>query len=146
MNAVILKGAAMRRPTPLTEHRKTALRAHTALAEMCGDRAGVAEWRDLADSCNMVEALVELGKYEAGKVMPLLESAKDGLVVAMKCAEGQMRMSGEHLLALRGVVTLHDQAIGKFSIGTMLEAQAIVVETVRRVLDGDEAGATVVQA
>ena len=145
MSHIILRSADMRRPTPVLEHSRVALRIFTALAEMCAERARVAEWRDLADSCNVVEALVELGKYEAAKVTPLLDAAKDGLQVAIKCADGQMRMRHDQLAALRQVVTLHDEAIGKFSLGTMFEAERRVVATVRRVMAGDETGVTVVQ-
>jgi hypothetical protein len=145
VNAVVLRGASsMRRTTPVGEHKRVALRIYTALAEMCAERARESEWRDLADCCNIVEALVELGKYEAEKVVPHLELAKAGLVVAMKCADGQMRMGREQLMALRHIVTLHDEAIAKFSIATMFEADLRVISTVRRVLGGDEAGATIV--
>jgi hypothetical protein len=145
MNAVVIK-SALRRPASSTKHRIAALRIYTALAEMSKASARREEWCEVADSCNIVEALVDLGKYEAEKVNPMLASAKDGLIVAMKCADGQMRMGTEQLLALRHIVTLHDEAIEKFSLATMFEAERRVVATVRRVMAGDEEGVTVVQA
>ena len=145
VNAIILRSEAnARRPTPVLEHRRVALRIFTALAEMSAMRAGKAEWSDLADSCNVVEALSELGKFDADQVVPVLNAAKDGLKVAIKCADGQMRMRGDKLQALRRVVSLHDEAVGKFSLATMFEAERRVIATVRRVMAGDETGVTVV--
>lgn len=144
MNAIVIKSTTLRRPMTTTQHRVAALRVYTALAEMSRARARRAEWLDLADSCNVVEALVGLGKIDAERTNPMLEAAKDGLIVAMKCIDGQMRMGRDHLLALQHVVTLHDDAIAKFSLATMFEAERIVVATVRRVMSGDEDGVTVV--
>ena len=85
------------------------------------------EWHQMADCCNLVEALVEIGKYEATSVRPHVDAAIQGLVVAMKCPPGMMRV-GSAMPALREVVTLYDDAVCKFSAATMEDARRLVIE------------------
>lgn len=128
MNAMIrLSPANARRPVHALHANYVALRAFTALAMMVKGNARREEWLELADSCNTVEALVSMGKYDEASVRPQVDAAIQGLVVAIRCPDGMKRM-GPAIQAMREVVTLHDEAICKFSSGTMAEAYRLVVE------------------
>ena len=78
-----------------------------------GARKSGTKWRTAA---NLVEALVEIGKYEATSVRPHVDAAIQGLVVGMKCPPGMMRI-GSAMPALREVVTLYDDAVCKVQRG-----------------------------
>ena len=132
MKPVTVKGVRGRAPKPMAERRMEALRVYTALAAMCNGTARREEWQDCADSVNMVEALATMGKYNPVEVTPLVTAAIAGLLVAMKCPDGMMRMGAAATLALRTLVTLYDEALGKFARATMYEAWMLVV---RRIAD-----------
>jgi len=121
-----LSNSAKRTPVPFVEHKRVALRAYTALAEMCNGTARREEWLDLADSVNVVEALRAIGKIDHDDVDVAVQSAIDGLMVAIKCPDGMMRMGQAATYAMRQLVTWHDEAIGKLSRGTMFEALDLV--------------------
>lgn len=144
MNAMIrMHTANARRPVHTMHANYVALRAFTALAMMSSGTARREEWLDLADSCNTVEALVEMGKYDGASVRPHVDAAIQGLVVAMRCPDGMKRM-GAALQPMREVVTLLDAAICKFSSATMAEAYRVVVEKTCRARAEDGSGVTVV--
>lgn len=146
MNAIRLSSATARRPVPVFEHNRVALRAFTALCEICNGTARREEWQDLADSCNIVEALSVMGKYERVLVEPVVDMAIHGLMVAIKCPDGMMRMGAAATLAMRHVVTLHDEAIGKFGRVTMFEANALVLKRIADPTAGESTGLFVVNA
>lgn len=125
MNAISIKSQA-RKPTPRAVHKDAALRAHTALAEMINGTARRSEWVDCANALNVVDALGSMGKYELATVRPLVEKANEGLQVAIKCPDGMMRMGGDATKALKQVVCLYDEAIGKFSRATIDDALRMV--------------------
>ena len=146
MNAIRLNAATARRRVPLTEHKRVALRAYTALVEMANGTARREEWHDLADSVNIVEALSTMGKYDAAIVDPLVRQAIAGLMVAIKCPDGMMCMGAAATLAMRTLVTMHDEAIAKFSIGTMYEANALVLAKISDPTANESTGLYVVNA
>jgi hypothetical protein len=135
LNAMLrLTSTTKRLRVPAVEHRRVALCAYTALAEMANGTARRAEWQDLSDSVNIVEALRAMGRYDpdGDDVERTCQTAIDGLLVAIKCPEGQMRMGERsgHIGAMRRVVELHDEAIGKFSRGTMYAAWELVQQRI----------------
>lgn len=133
MNAMIrLNPAVKRKPVDLGEHKRVALRAHTALAEMINGTARIEEWQDLSESVNIVEALRILEKVPAEGLEAAVQAAIDGLMVAIKCPNGMMRMGAASTAAMRHVVTLHDDAVGRLSRGTLYEALELVT---RRIYD-----------
>ncbi len=71
-----------------------------------------------------------MGKLPKEEVEPHVRSAIDGLLVAIKCPDGMMRMGQKSTFSMRHIVTLHDQAIGKFGRGTMYSAWELVLERV----------------
>lgn len=130
MNAVTVKGVRGKAPKPLAERRMEALRVYTALAAMCNGTARREEWQDCADCVNMVEALATQGNYKAADVAPLVTAAIAGLMVAIKCPDGMMRMGAAATLALRTLVTLYDDALGEFAPATMYAAWRLVVRQI----------------
>lgn len=141
-----LSSAAKRLPVPHVEHRRAALCMYTALAEMVNGTARVEEWQDLADSLNIVEALRAMERIEAPDLEHLIQLALDGLKVAIKCPPGMMRMGKDSMFAMRHVVTLHDDAIGRFSRGTMYAAFELVVKRIYDPHAGPSTGLFVVNA
>lgn len=147
MNGIRLaRTPALRKPVHAVEHKRVALRFYTALAEMVNGTARVEEFQDLCDSVNIVDALGAMGKYELTEVRPHVDAAIAGLCVAIKCPSGMMRMGAASTLALRHVVTLHDEAIGKFSHMTMREAWELVVQKIADPRASAETGLVVVNA
>lgn len=130
MNAVTVKGVRGKAPKPLAERRMEALRVYTALAAMCNGTARREEWQDCADCVNMVEALTMQGNYKVADVAPLVTAAIAGLMVAIKCPDGMMRMCAAATLALRTLVTLYDDALGEFAPATMYAAWRLVVRQI----------------
>lgn len=128
MNAIRSNSVMLRRPIAALVANRLPLRAWTALDTFVRGTGRMEEWSDMADACNLVEALVEMGRYEATSVRPHVDAAIQGLVVAMKCPPGMMRV-GSAMPALREVVTLYDDAICKFSAATMEDARRLVIET-----------------
>lgn len=116
---------ALRRPPQPIVARREALRAYTALALMAECKAGLAEWRDLADQCNVAEALAIMGKLDAAEVQPKIDAAIAGLVVASRCPEGMMQM-GAAIASMREVVCMVDGALQRFSVQTLAEAMELV--------------------
>lgn len=112
----------------------TALAAYTALAEMCNGTARREEWQDLADSLNVVEALAVMGRLPSGvtaeQVAETTQLAIDGLMVAIKCPDGMMRMGQKATYAMRQIVTWNDEAIGKYSRMSLYEAWEMVQKRV----------------
>jgi hypothetical protein len=132
MNAIRINtqrfvAATPRKPASPQQHQRVALRAYTALAELCNGTARMEELEDLADSANVVEALAAMGKFDAGEITPWMDAAVIGFSVALKCPPGMMRMGKDATWAMRNLVTRHDEAMGKFSQQTMLDAWAMVI-------------------
>lgn len=147
MNGIRLAShSALRRPVHAVEHKRVALRFYTALAEMVNGTARREEWLDLSDSVNIVDALGVMGKYELTEVRPHVDAAIDGLMVAIKCPSGMMRMGAASTYAMRHVVTLHDEAIARFSAMTMREAWEMVVQKIADPRSTAETGLIVVDA
>jgi hypothetical protein len=115
-----------KKPFNMAEHERRALRAWTAAHEMLNGTAGRAEWDDLADCINIVEALHDMGKLPA-ETMHWVVGAIDGMTFAVKNPNGQMRMHATQMVCLRNVITIYDESVGKFSRGTILDAQKRVV-------------------
>lgn len=132
MNAIRLNKSTARQPVPAMEHKRVALAAYTALAEMCNGTARREEWEDLAASVNVVEALAIMEKLPVAEVSPAVQLAIDGLRVAIKCPDGMMRMGQAATYAMRQIVTWHDDAIGRLSRGVLYEAWDLVQ---RRIAD-----------
>jgi len=129
VSALCVRGNGNRRPVHALAANRVALRAYTALAMMAAGTARREEWLDLADSANIVEALIELGKFESTSVRPTVDAAVAGLIVAMRCPGGMMRM-GPAIKAMSEVVSLHDDAVSKFSQDTLRRAFDLVCERV----------------
>jgi hypothetical protein len=147
VNSMIrLNPANARRRVPMTEHKRVALRAYTALAEMCNGTARRDEWQDLSESVNVVEALSVMGKYDKAVVDPLVSQAIAGLMVAIKCPDGLMSMGAAATLAMRTLVTMHDEAIAKFSVGTMYSAHEMVLAKICDPTANESTGLYVVNA
>lgn len=144
MSAIRVSNNGNRRPVHALKANRVALRAYTALAMMADGTARREEWLDLADSCNIVEALVQLGKYDAASVRPLVDAAVAGLVVAMRCPAGMMRM-GPAIKAMAEVVGLHDEAVCKFSQDTLRQAFEAVCERIYSAKAAHDPGVTVVE-
>lgn len=143
MSAIRLRNNGNRRPVHALAANRVALRAYTALAMMAAGTARREEWLDLADSANIVEALIELGKYDEG-ARPLVDAAVAGLVVAMRCPQGMMRM-GPAISAMCEVVGLHDEAVSKFSQDTLRRAFDLVCERIYTARAANDPGVTVVE-
>ncbi len=127
MNASQLSPSNARKPVSMGEHKRVALRAFTALAEMCNGTARLEEFQDLCDSVNVVDALGTMGKFDPEQTRALVDQAIAGLEVAIKCPPGLMRMSASSTFALRCIVSMHDEAISKFSAGTLFTAWQLVL-------------------
>lgn len=143
MSAIRLRNNGNRRPVHALAANRVALRAYTALAMMAAGTARREEWLDLADSANIVEALIELGKYDEG-ARPLVDAAVAGLVVALRCPQGMMRM-GPAIQAMREVVSLHDEAVAKFSQDTLRRAFELVCDRVFSARAESDPGVLVVE-
>ncbi len=130
MNAIRINPSTAKLRVPVGEHKLVALTAYTALAEMCNGTARREEWQDLASSVNVVEALACMGKLPEAEVSPAVQLAIEGLMVAIKCPDGMMRMGPAATLAMRQIVTWHDDAIGKFSRLTLWEAWEMVQQRI----------------
>lgn len=135
-----------KRIVPPGEHRRVALRSHTALAEFLKGAGTRSEWQDIADSVNIVEALGTMGKLDAAVVGPLVNTCMDGMVVAMKCPPGMMGFGPDAAAAARRIICLHDEAIGKFSSATMYEAWHLVLSKIADKTANAETGLIVVDA
>ena len=132
MNSMIrINAATPKKLTPMSQQVRVALRAYTALAELCKGTARTEELEDLTDSANVVEALATMGKFDAVAVSIWMNAAIIGFEVAVRCPDGMMRMGKDATWAMRNLVTMHDVAISKFSQGTMLEAWALVINKIR---------------
>ena len=116
---------SLRRPAQPIVVRREALRAYTALALMSDCQARIEEWLDLADQCNVAEALGAMGKVDAQTVQPKVDAAIAGLVVARRCPDGMMQM-GQAIAAMREVVSVVDDALQRFSVQTIAEAMNLV--------------------
>lgn len=141
MNAIALATTLARKPLPSMEHQKSALRAYTALAEMCNGTARLEEYEDLCVSVNIVEALGTMERYDPVKVAPLVDAAIAGLVVAIKCPSGMMRMGAHATRSLREIVSMHDEAISKFGRGTIYLAMELVR---KKIAEGENAEGLIV--
>lgn len=137
---VKMSNTTRRLPVPPGEHRRVALRAYTALAEMCNGTARREEWIDLSENVNIVEALRAMDCLPDDEVPPAIQLAIDGLMVAIKCPDGMMRMGQASTYAMRQIVTWHDEAIGKFSRGTMYAAAEMVNARISDPKGGPENG------
>ena len=116
---------ALRKPTHPIVARREALRAYTALALMAECKARCEEWVDLADQCNVAEALASMGKIDSETAQPKIAAAIAGLVVAIRCPDGMMQM-GPAIAAMREVVSMVDDALQRFSVQTLTDAMALV--------------------
>lgn len=132
MNSMIYVNAATpRKLIPAHQQKRVALRAYTALSELCNGTARLEELEDLTDSANIVEALATMGKFDAAAVAIWMTAAIEGFQVAVKCPPGMMRMGKDATWAMRNLVSMHDDAISKFSQQTMVDAWALVINKIR---------------
>lgn len=114
---------AIDRPTPRAEQNRVLLCVWTAFECMYKASAGRAEWAHLADAINIVESLCCLGKFDPKRVMPHVTVAQAAMVEAVQWEPGPMRMSETGLSALAEVCTFYDNALFKFSVGTLNRAR-----------------------
>lgn len=77
----------------------------------------------MADAINIVESLCCIGKFDPRRVMPHVTVAQAAMVEAVQCEPGPMRMSETGLSALAEVCTFYDNALFKFSLGTINRAR-----------------------
>lgn len=131
-----------RRPVTFGECLRETLRAHTALAMFLAGMGRRSEWQDLADACNIVEALHDMGKIDEVGVHWVRKSI-DELVTLAHEPDGAM--TPENPLPLKRVVTLYDYALARFSRATLDEARVRVITKVRMASLNPEAGLTVVR-
>jgi hypothetical protein len=143
VSAIRLSTNGNRRPVPALKANRVALRAYTALAMMSAGSARREEWLDLADSANIVEALIDMGKFDDASVRPSVDAAVAGLVVAMRCPAGMMRM-GSAIKAMAEVVSLHDEAVSKFAQDTLRQAFEAVCERIYTAKAASDPGVMVV--
>lgn len=144
MSSIRVSNNGNRRPVPALAANRVALRAYTALAMMSEGTARREEWLDLADSANIVEALIDMGKFDHASVRPVVDAAVAGLVVAMRCPQGMMRM-GPAIQAMREVVGLHDEAVSKFAQDTLHRAFQHVCDRIYTAQAANDPGVTVVE-
>lgn len=106
------------------EHRRVALRVHTALAMMIQGAATLEEWRDICDAINITEALCDIGKMAPELHAEQLATSTESMAEAFEDFRdlGRMRMSDRALDALKHVVGAYDLAIGRFSQETLASA------------------------
>ena len=133
-----------KKTVPTQEHKRVALRMHTALAVFLAGKGTREEFADIADAVNIVEALATAGKIDAAEVGPLVNTAIAGLVTAAKCPPGMMGFGPDAAAAARRIVCMHDEAIGKFSMSTMWEANDLVLSKI--VASKADSSVTVVDA
>lgn len=147
MNAMVSLSSAMRKkPVPPMEHRAAALCMWTALAEMVNGTARREEWTDLANCLNVVEALRAMGRIAGEDLETHIQRGIDGLMVAIKCPDGMMRMGKDAMFSMRHIVTLHDDAIGRYSRQTLYDAHDLVVKRIADPKAGPHNGLYVVNA
>lgn len=130
------------RPAPKAERDRVMLAFLTALEAMArGDHPGEEEWRSLSDCVNSVETLcLTMGKLVAAEVMPLVNNAIAGMVMAAnryKAGQG-MRLDGQGLHALRQVIDVYGQCLESLTEREMSEAQRITQRRVNELLRARE--------
>lgn len=117
----------MLRPMPAPEHLTTALRAHTALALVIAGHGSTAEWSDLADAANVVEALVQLGKSAEReavyRTMQILADAR-----AAQRETGYLTLTDAE--PVKRVVSAYDLAMQRMARETIAQAYQIVLSMI----------------
>jgi ABC-type phosphate transport system auxiliary subunit len=136
------------RPASPAQRNAVILRFLTALESMAkGDHPGEAEWRDLSDAINTVETLaVTLNKLQRSEVMPIVNAAIEGMVLAsrrFKSGHG-MRLDAAGLEALRTVVDIYRQCCEGLTEREMCMAQAITQRRVNELLNAKKPSREVV--
>lgn len=114
-----------RRRVTAAEHRRVALRCHTALWEFMVGRGTDSEWSDVADAINHVEALLDMGKIAPKDFARPLATAMAGMVQARRnyLATGRMLLpSADHRAAIVACVNEYDRALERFSSWTIAQA------------------------
>lgn len=103
-------------------------------AVQAGRRPGPHEWDSLSDAINTVECLVELGRIPRAEVADCLA----GAITGMHASREQwrevrgMRMSAEHITAVREVIDVYAQALEGLPERDIKLAQVRVQEHVSR--------------
>ena len=116
---------------PLGKEQATQCMLHfyTAIGQIIERKhPGRAEWRDLADVCNVIERLVRRGDYDAAEVMPLIDTASHGMTQAAREYErtGEMVVPLLSIQALQELLKLHQEFLEEF---TQREVQLVIAET-----------------
>lgn len=111
-----------RQPMTEEDQRLYALRVWTAVDLMAAGKAGRDEWAHIADAINMVEALVFEKPDDFGDCKPLCDRAVGGMVEAIDCHPGPMRMNADAMRAVRLVAERYDGALQRLSRGTLDKA------------------------
>lgn len=106
-------------------------------------RPSASEWDDLSDAINTVECLVELGRIPRAEVAACLDSAVAGMHLARErwLQAAGMRMSAEHVLAVREVIDVYGQALEGLPERDIKLAQVRVQEHVSRQIAERQAAA-----
>ena len=126
----------MRNPLPSDTQRTYALRVWTAFDLMASGQAGRDEWSDLADAINMIEALAHEKPADFTDCMPLVHRAIEGMVEAMDCPTGAMRMNADALRAMRLLADRYDVAVHRLSRGMLDKAsQRVILKIANRDAD-----------
>ena len=133
-------------PTGKADHVRCALDVHTALALMLHGKARREEWASCADAINMVEALLFFGKVPADPYLGYVHKAIDGMVEAIECQPGQMRMNADAARALKAIVCQYDECIGKMARVTIDGAAKRVILKIAEQRTNPENGVRVVEA
>jgi hypothetical protein len=136
------------RPASKERTNKLMLNFLTALDCMArGEHPGPEEWRSLSDCVNTIETLaVTLNKLQRSEVMPIVNAAIEGMVLAsrrFKSGHG-MRLDAAGLEALRTVVDIYRQCCEGLTEREMCMAQAITQRRVNELLNAKKPSREVV--
>lgn len=129
---VLLDALTRLQPASAQQRSDVLMKFHTALDAMArGAHPGPAEWRDMADAINTLEALTQtMGLLQGSATMPTVDAAKAAMVAAERRYRhsGRAGVDGTGLQALRDALGMYQQCATGFTQHAMARAQAIVQE------------------
>lgn len=123
---------------PKAKRNKVMLDFYTALESISkGQHPGENEWRSLSDAVNLVEVIADdLVMLDRSEVLPVVESAVDGMVAAAnRYKDGKgMRFDANGLASLREILSIYDYCLLTMKERVIEMAQDIVTKKVQDVL------------
>lgn len=122
-------------PAPAEKRERVMARFRSSLETIArGSHPGAVEWRDLADACNLVEALtLHMGRLVPDEVLPSVAAAVQSMKEAAHRYSdgGALRLDARGLEALRDVLAIYEQCLEGLTEREIEQARA---ETERRIL------------